>query len=105
MVDTRHTSGPDQGRRLEFKQTVSRKAKRRLKAREEKDRGIWFGLGMFGLVGWSIALPSLTGLALGLWIDARWPSRYSWTLMCLLAGVAVGCLTAWGWVKRESEDR
>ena len=29
------------------------KAARKLRAREEGDRGVWFGLGMMGLVGWS----------------------------------------------------
>lgn len=86
-----------------FKRAIARKAKRRVTAEAERDRGIWFGLGMFGLVGWSVALPSLLGLALGLWIDSRWPSRFSWTLMCLFAGVVIGCLTAWRWVRRESE--
>ena len=63
---------------------------RKLKARRERDRTVWFGLGMFGLVGWSVAIPALLGTALGLWIDSRWPSRVSWTLMLLVIGVALG---------------
>jgi ATP synthase protein I len=82
---------------------VGRKQQRRLEARRRPERNIWFGLGMFGLVGWSIAVPTLIGVALGAWIDHRWPSRYSWTLMLLLLGVAIGCLHAWQWVHRESE--
>jgi ATP synthase protein I len=41
-------------------------------------------------------------LALGIWIDGRTDSPYSWTLMLLVAGIALGCLNAWYWVKRES---
>ncbi len=74
-----------------------------MKARQQ-DRGIWFGLGMFGLVGWSIAMPTVIGAAIGLWIDSTWPSRYSWTLMLLFAGVVLGCLNAWHWVKREGRS-
>jgi ATP synthase protein I len=59
------------------------------------------GLGLFGLVGWSVAVPTLLGLVLGRWIDATWPSRISWTLTLLLAGVLVGCLNAWRWVSQE----
>lgn len=81
---------------------VERKARRKLRARRERDRGVWFGLGMFGLVGWSVAVPTVAGTALGLWLDATFPGQVSWTLTLLLAGVALGCLNAWFWVKRES---
>ena len=81
---------------------VGRKEDRKLQARQRKHEGIWFGVGMFGLVGWSVVLPTLVGVALGIWIDTTWPSRYSWTLMLLFAGVVAGCLNAWYWVKRES---
>ena len=79
------------------------KAERRLRARRERDRGIWFSLGMFGLVGWSVAVPTLAATALGVWMDRRWPSQISWTLTLLLAGIVTGCVNAWYWVRRESE--
>jgi ATP synthase protein I len=82
---------------------VSRKEQRKLRARREEHQPIWFGFGMFGLVGWSVAIPTLIGIAVGVWIDKTYPSRYSWTLMCLIMGVIVGCLNAWFWVKRESK--
>ena len=81
---------------------VGKKEARKLKARREKHRNIWFGLGMMGLVGWSIAVPTLLGLALGIWIDSKWPSGLSWTLMLLVAGLLAGCWIAWRWVERES---
>jgi ATP synthase protein I len=83
-------------------ETVGTKENRKIRARQEEDRGVWFGLGMFGLVGWAVAIPALIGIAVGIWIDKRWPSPYSWTLMLLVIGVMVGCLNAWYWVKRES---
>jgi ATP synthase protein I len=88
--------------RRELARQTATKQERKLEARRRGERSAWFGLGMFGLVGWSVALPSLVGVAIGLWIDTRWPSRFSWTLMMLFAGVAVGCLNAWWWVQRES---
>jgi ATP synthase protein I len=81
---------------------VGRKESRKLKARREKGRSLWFGMGMFGLVGWSVAIPTLAGIALGVWVDSRWPGPYSWTLMLLVIGVGLGCLNAWYWIKRES---
>jgi len=59
---------------------VGRKAQRKLRARREEERNVWFWLGMFGLVGWSVAIPTLIGIAVGLWIDRRWPGPASWTL-------------------------
>jgi len=87
-----------------FGRTVGHKAERKIRARESEKRGIWFWLGMMGLVGWSVAVPVLVGVAVGRWIDRVWPSRASWTLTLLLAGVAVGCLNAWHWIQRESRD-
>jgi len=81
---------------------IGRKAERMLKARGERHRGIWFGLGMFGLVGWSIAVPTLAGVAFGLWLDRRLHDRISWTLTMLFIGLGIGCLNAWFWVRRES---
>ncbi|RJR54816.1 MAG: ATPase F0F1 [Desulfobacteraceae bacterium] len=84
-------------------QEVGRKESRKLKARGRK-RGVWFGLGMFGLVGWAVAIPTLLGVILGLWLDRRWPASFSWTLTLLFVGVILGCLNAWFWVKREMRE-
>jgi ATP synthase protein I len=88
----------------EITETVGRKAERKVRARRDGRRAVWFGLGMFGLVGWAVALPTVAGVAGGLWLDARYPSRVSWTLTLLLAGALLGSLNAWYWVKRESRD-
>jgi ATP synthase protein I len=87
-----------------FTRKVGSKEARRIKGRNQKDETIWFGLGMFGIVGWSIVVPTLIGIALGLWIDKTWPSRFSWTLMMLILGVSLGCLNAWYWVKKAREN-
>ena len=82
-------------------ETISRKAGRMARLRKRKSRSAWLGLGMFGMVGWAVAVPTVVGIALGLYIDAHWPGEMSWTLALLLAGVALGCLNAWYWVQRE----
>lgn len=83
-----------------FSHEVERKGAIKLRGQSEKDETVWFGLGMFGIVGWSVVIPTLIGVALGVWIDHTWPSQYSWTLMLLIAGLLIGCLNAWYWVKR-----
>ncbi len=89
---------------VDLERQIADKQTRKIRARQQRDQSIGFGLGMFGLVGWSIAAPALAGIAIGLWIDSRWPSRFSWTMMLLVAGVATGCLSAWRWVSRESQE-
>lgn len=79
------------------------KEARKLRKRHQKNQTVWFWLGMFGIVGWSVAIPTLIGIAVGVWIDTTWPSRYSWTLMLLVAGALLGCLNAWFWVTREGQ--
>lgn len=86
-----------------FVRQVGAKARRKLKARRNSAPGVWFGLGMMGLVGWSVAVPTLLGAALGLWLDGRHPAPFSWTLALLIAGLAIGCLNAWHWVAREDK--
>jgi ATP synthase protein I len=80
---------------------IARKAQRLQRARLRRRESPWRGLGMFGMVGWAVAVPVVAGVALGVWIDARWPGERSWTLMLLLAGAALGCLNAWYWIQRE----
>lgn len=88
----------------DFTRKVDIKEKRRIKGKTHKDETVWFGLGMIGVVGWSVAIPTLIGTAIGLWIDQSWPSRFSWTLMLLILGVSLGSLNAWYWVKKAREN-
>ena len=85
----------------QFSDTVGHKAERKIRARSGANESIWNWLGMMGLVGWSVALPCVAGIAIGRWIDRRWPSGVSWTLTLLVLGVVVGCYTAWHWIRRE----
>lgn len=98
--DSEHETSMQSG----LEREVEARARRKLRARRERDRSVWFGLGMFGLIGWSVAIPALLGIAAGVWIDSRWPSDRSWTLMLLILGVALGCLNAWNWLQRENSE-
>jgi ATP synthase protein I len=95
----------DTGTDRSLGKTIGRKAQRKIEARKHAERDAWFWLGMFGLVGWSVAIPTIAGIALGLWLDDRFPGETSWTLTFLIIGVALGCLNAWYWIKQESEGR
>ena len=89
--------------KTQLSQKVGVKAARKLHARRNVTRTIWFGLGMMGLIGWSVAIPTLLGAALGLWLDQRYPGGRSWTLALLVLGLAIGCFNAWHWVAKEDK--
>ncbi len=90
-----------QRREQELSRRVGKKETRKLRARHRYN-SIWFGLGTFGIIGWSVSIPILIGIFIGAWIDSTWPSQFSWTLMLLLGGVVLGCMNAWRWIDRES---
>ena len=94
---------------MNFPQETDVRERRKLRARKKKADGVWFGLGMFGMVGWSVAVPTVLSIFIGVWIDLTWTSRYSWTLMLLVVGLGIGCANAWFWINRETrsirEDR
>ena len=82
---------------------ISRKIARKLRVEREGKPGVWSGLGMFGLIGWSVAVPTILGAMLGMWWDHRHPSAHSWTLALLVAGLVLGCANAWHWISQEDK--
>lgn len=98
MTDhSRKTTQTDPG----LAEKVGVKAVRKLKARRNPAPGVWSGLGLMGVVGWSVVVPTLLGAALGLWLDRRYPGGHSWTLALLVGGLTLGCFNAWHWVAKE----
>ena len=87
-----------------FSREVGLREERKLKARREPMHSVWTGFGFFGLVGWSIVVPTLIGTAIGRWLDRTYPGERSWTLVLLVAGLTLGCLNAWRWISREHRE-
>ena len=76
---------------------------RMIRRQQESSPSFWRSVAMVGAIGWSVALPTLIGVAAGAWIDHHWPSRFSWTLMLLFSGLVLGLLDAWNRIKRAQE--
>jgi len=95
----RHTRSRPQ---CDLAKRVESRARLKL-ARGKYVPNIWMGLGMAGIVGWSIILPTILGTALGVWLDNHAPSSHSWTLMFLITGLFIGCVNASYWVSREND--
>jgi len=101
MNDKPPETGPNNGSRLADK--IGTKAARKAKARRDPNLGVWFGMGMMGLIGWSVVVPTLIGAAIGIWLDKFHPGGHSWTLALLVAGLTIGCFNAWQWVAKEEK--
>lgn len=86
-----------------FSQRVGEMAKRKLKAQRHINKTVWSGLGMMGLIGWSVVIPTVLSTAFGIWLDKHYPREHSWTLTLLIIGLCLGCFTAWRWVDKEDQ--
>lgn len=87
-----------------FSRKIGDKERRKLKGLRDTRRSVWFGLGTFGIVGWSVVIPTVLGTALGIWLDKNYPQTFSWTLTCLITGLFGGCFIAWNWIDKENKE-
>ena len=97
MPDTGQKLSPGAERMI---RQVGAQQDRMVRARQRKN-GNWTSIAILGVIGWSVAVPTLAGVAIGVWVDHRWPSRLSWTLMLLVGGLVFGCVSAWLRVKGD----
>ncbi len=85
-----------------FVREVGARAARKVAAQRAGTQPVWVGLGMIGVIGWSVVVPTLLGAVLGAWIDRHRIGTHSWTLALLLVGLLLGCANAWNWISRQS---
>jgi len=103
MVDHKESEQTEEKSELvEFSNSVQHKSERMRAHREQRTRSPWFGLGYFGLIGWSVTVPTLSGVWLGSVLDDRFTGPPSWTLTCLLGGLTLGCINAAYWISVEN---
>ncbi|EEX08473.1 putative F0F1-ATPase subunit [Ruegeria lacuscaerulensis ITI-1157] len=84
---------------------IARRAERMKAARDNPGPSPLRGIGTFGMIGWSIAVPTVGGALLGLWLDRVAPQDFSWTLALILGGVSIGAMIAWAWVNKEGSEK
>lgn len=93
----------DKKTEIPFSKKIESKEKQKLKALKEEKKSVWTGLGTFGMIGWSIVVPTVLGAAAGIWLDKKYSQSISWTLSLLIIGLCIGCLIAWQWVAEENK--
>ena len=93
-------SKPEKSGQGSFSAQVGMNATRRLRAQRHKPGSVWTGFAFFGLIGWSVVVPTLIGAAIGLWLDRHHPGERSWTLALSLPGSCSAALARGaGWTK------
>lgn len=88
-------------RQSDFSKIIGSKETKKINAKKRGIQTIWYGMGMMGLVGWSICLPTLLGVGLGSYLDHVLPIHKSWTLIFFVVGLILGCYNTWRWLRNE----
>ena len=65
----------------------------------EGDPSVARRLAQIGVLGWIIVVPMLIGVFVGRWLDQTFNSGLFWTAPLLMLGLALGCWSAWKWMK------
>ncbi len=87
----------------ELLEKIKKDSTKKIKSKEEGSE-VMFGLGLFGIVGWSVSIPTIMGIALGVFLDKRFSQSFSWTLTLLFVGIILGSFNAWRWIKEKTRD-
>ncbi len=77
---------------------VQRRIERRRSWLEKGEPSLGRRLAQIGVLGWIIVVPTLIGLFCGRWLDGTFGTRLFWTGPLLMAGLGLGCWSAWKWV-------
>lgn len=95
---------PEDNRHKKLSSGVGQSEKLKLQAQHGAKQSVWSGLGLFGMIGWSVVVPALAGAAIGIWLDKKHPAHHSWTLTFLITGLLAGCVIAWSWINKENKN-
>jgi ATP synthase protein I len=83
-------------------QAARQAVERERQAQEESEPSLGARLGQIGILGWTIVVPTLLGLALGHWLDRHLRTGVFFSAPLLMAGAAVGMWSAWKWMHRQT---
>lgn len=82
-------------------QKMQRQSRSLARLRRRRSYSSLMGLSAFGVIGWSVTLPTVAGAFLGLWLNRVAPQTFSWPLALMLAGLALGLIMAFRWLEQQ----
>ncbi len=89
----------DSNERDQLVKGVRLRSERHQRWRREGDSSVAQRLAQIGVLGWIIVTPILIGIFIGRWLDRTFHSGLFWTAPLLMLGLALGCWSAWKWMK------
>jgi ATP synthase protein I len=98
-IDPKRDTGSDADR---MAHAARQAVRREREAREEPEPSLGVRLGQIGILGWTIVVPALLGLAMGHWLDRHFNTGVFFSAPLLMAGAAVGLWSAWKWMHRQT---
>ncbi|MFT0168404.1 AtpZ/AtpI family protein [Paraburkholderia mimosarum] len=79
-------------------------AQREARGRAQPEPSLGSRLGQMGILGWTIVLPTLAGLAIGHMLDRLFGTRVFFSAPMLMLGAAAGLWFAWKWMRRQERS-
>jgi ATP synthase protein I len=89
----------DPGEQDPLVQRVRRHEERDRRQQREGEPSVARRLAQIGVLGWIIVMPMLIGVFAGRWLDRTFDSGLFCTAPLLMLGLALGCWSAWKWMK------
>ena len=93
------TPETEPGERDPLVKEVRLRGERHSRSLREGDPSVARRLAQIGVLGWIIVGPMLIGIFVGRWLDKTFNSGLFCTAPLLMLGLALGCWSAWKWVK------
>lgn len=81
-----------------------RAAERHTRGQCDPEPSLGSRLAQIGVLGWTIVVPTLIGLALGRWLDRLFGTRVFFSAPLLMIGAAFGLWSAWKWMHRQQRS-
>ena len=69
--------------------------------RSRREKGFWHYASLLGVGGWLFVQPVVAGAYLGKFLDKRHHEGISWTITCILLGLALGVYNVWNYYTRK----
>src|SRR5579863_9707230 len=93
--DTAHGTPTEELNTNNLPRQVRLRSERRARYQREGERPIASNLALMGSLGWLIVIPTLLGIAAGVWMDRALGTGVFWSGALLVVGLGLGCWMAW----------
>lgn len=83
-----------------MQEAARRAAERARRGAADPEPSLGARLGQIGALGWTVVLPTLTGLFLGRWLDRTLGTGVFFSAPLIMLGAGLGFWFAWRWMHR-----